>query len=73
VLKVFKEMFFLESIPAEEREMTYDSGWLIRRVSAAAHEYEKWTPSLKKSMKLTPNTTVMEANKEQRESLSNSQ
>ncbi|GFO61677.1 hypothetical protein GMST_40020 [Geomonas silvestris] len=43
------------AITPEGKEMTYDTGWLKRRVSAAATEYDKWSPSLKEAMKLTPN------------------
>lgn len=34
--------------------MTYDSGWLKKRVSAAANEYNQWPDSVKQAMKLTP-------------------
>ena len=35
--------------------MTYDSGWLKRRVSAAANEYDKWPDSVKQATKLNSN------------------
>jgi hypothetical protein len=36
--------------------MTYDSGWLKKRVSAAANEYNQWPESVKQAMKLSPTT-----------------
>jgi len=40
--------------------MTYDAGWLKKRVSTAATEYNKWTPSLKEAIKLTSNDSKSE-------------
>jgi hypothetical protein len=33
--------------------VTYEPGWLKRRVSEAAREYRSWSPNLQDSMRLT--------------------